>query len=458
VEAEGVPADVLSASRAAWDSVLTLGRQVGLRNAQISVLAPTGTIAFLMDCDTTGVEPDIALVKYKWLVGGGMMKIVNQTVPEALARLGYAPAEIGEILSHIEKTDTIEGAPQLKPEHLPVFDCAFKPAKGERSIHYLGHVRMMAAVQPFISGAISKTVNLPHDATVKDVEDVYQLGWKLGLKAIAVYRDGSKRQQALTTSREKDAKKQNQEVTHGTEGTREAEVAKAAKPEDMKLRRRRLPDERRSITHKFVVGNHEGYITVGLYDDGAPGEIFITMSKEGSVISGLMDSFATAVSIGLQYGVPLPVLVNKFAHVRFEPSGYTNNPNIRIAKSIVDYLFRWMAMKFLPAEAQRAVGINVVEEVAEVAPASIAGIPLEASATTVTIPSAEPQPDLFTAKPADASPSNNKAEAVASIQPNHTATFDNQADAPPCDTCGSMMVRNAACYKCLNCGATSGCS
>jgi len=454
---EGVPADLLQEARMAWDSVLTLGKAHGLRNAQISVLAPTGTIAFLMDCDTTGVEPDIALVKYKWLVGGGMIKIVNNTVPEALARLGYNPTQIGEILLHIEKTDTIEGAPHLKPNDLPVFDCAFKPAQGSRSIHYLGHVRMMAAVQPFISGAISKTVNLPHDATPKDIEDVYLLGWKLGLKAVAVYRDGSKRQQALTTSKEKDAKKQNEktvEVSPAVEPAPVAQIVKPVLPEDPKLRRRRLPDERRSVTHKFVVGNHEGYITVGLYDDGTPGEIFVTMSKEGSVISGLMDSFATAVSIGLQYGVPLSVLVNKFAHVRFEPSGYTNNPNIRIAKSIVDYLFRWMATKFLSADAQRAVGINVVEV------EKTDGVELAVAVEKVEITDA--QPDLFAAPKASA-PAPVRSEstpkpAVAESTPTHTATFDNQSDAPPCDTCGSMMVRNASCYKCLNCGATTGCS
>lgn len=416
IDGKGVPADLLTEARTCWDNVIAHGGKWGLRNSQISVIAPTGTISFLMDCDTTGVEPDIALVKYKWLVGGGMLKMVNQTVPEALARLGYTQAERDEIISYIEAKDTIEGAPQLKPEHLPVFDCAFKPANGTRSIHYMGHVRIMAAVQPFISGAISKTVNMPHHATTENIAEVYREGWRLGLKAIAIYRDGSKRQQALTTSKESDAKKQNE--GKAVEGVKVST--------DQKLRRRRLPDERRALTHKFAVGNHEGYITVGLYDDGTLGELFVTMSKEGSVISGLMDSFATAVSIGLQYGVPLEVLVNKFVHMRFEPSGYTNNPQIRIAKSITDYIFRWLAIKFLPYESQMAVGINMKEEARAEEPEGVVA---------------------------------NHAVAQSSLfEATHTKTFDNQSDAPACDMCGSMMVRNASCYKCLNCGATSGCS
>jgi len=450
----GVPSDILFEARKAWDNVVSHASVHGLRNAQISVLAPTGTIGFLMDCDTTGIEPDIALVKYKWLVGGGMMKIVNQTVPEGLHRLGYTELEIREILEHIDKVDTIEGAPHVKAEHLPVFDCAFKAANGTRTIQYMGHVRMMAAVQPFISGAISKTVNMPHEATVEEIEQVYMEGWKLGLKAIAIYRDGSKRQQALTTSKEKDAKKQNTDVPppHREErsGVVVSEIAKpiiaAIVTDEYKAKRRRLPDERRAITHKFSVGNHEGYITVGLYDDGTPGEIFITMAKEGSVISGLMDAFAASISVGLQYGVPLQVLVNKFVHMRFEPSGYTTNPNIRIAKSIVDYIFRWMAMKFLSVDAQRAVGINVVEDavVDEIKELEGKLHGAEAPAETAT---PNPQIDLFAAAP-----------KPATKAPSLTGTFDNHSDAPACDTCGSMMVRNAACYKCLNCGSTSGCS
>ncbi|MBI5370120.1 vitamin B12-dependent ribonucleotide reductase [Candidatus Uhrbacteria bacterium] len=436
VATDGVPADLLSASRVAWDNVVEQASQYGLRNAQISVIAPTGTISFLMDCDTTGVEPDIALVKYKWLVGGGMFKIINNTVPEVLTRLGYTQTERDDILAFIEKNDTIEGAPHVKIEHLPVFDCAFKAANGTRTIQYMGHVRMMAAVQPFVSGAISKTVNMPHEATAQDIADVYVQGWKLGLKAIAIYRDGSKRQQALTTSKESDAKKQNESsIVAKSEPKASGEaISTVTTQTDQRLRRHRLSDERRAITHKFKVGPHEGYITVGLYDDGAPGEIFVTMSKEGSVISGLMDSFATAISIGLQYGVPLEVLVNKFVHMRFEPSGYTNNPQIRIAKSITDYIFRWLAIKFLPRESQMTLGINTVDESLD-QPVKTADEKVEFATPTV------PQPKLF-----------------ERTQSDHIQTFDNQSDAPACDTCGSIMVRNAACYKCLNCGGTSGCS
>jgi ribonucleoside-diphosphate reductase alpha chain len=449
VDGHGVPTDLLSESRKSWDNVVEHASQFGLRNAQISVLAPTGTISFLMDCDTTGVEPDIALVKYKWLVGGGMMKIVNQTVPEALMRLGYSEEERKDILAFIEANDTIEGAPHLKDAHLSVFDCAFKAAKGTRTIHYLGHVRMMAAVQPFISGAISKTVNMPHEATVEDIAEVYMTGWKLGLKAIAIYRDGSKRQQALTTSKESDAKKQNAKVSEvAVEPSLVVPAVLTPTPvantsDDRRIRRRRMPDERRAITHKFQIGNHQGFITVGLYDDGTPGEVFITMSKEGSVISGLMDSFATSISIGLQYGVPLEVLVNKFVHMRFEPSGYTANPQIRIAKSITDYMFRWLALKFLPRESQIALGIQVAEE--GMTEATNVGVEAtEATKVTEATEVLETQPNLF--------------NAAAATNKTLTATFDNQSDAPACDSCGSMMVRNAACYKCLNCGATSGCS
>ncbi len=435
---KSVPSDLVSAAQKSWDSVVELGSQHGLRNAQISVIAPTGTIAFLMDCDTTGIEPDIAIVKYKWLVGGGMLKIVNQTVPEALTRLGYNDTDRKEILDFIDKQDTIEGAPHLKPEHVSVFDCAFKAKNGTRSIHYMGHVRMMAAVQPFVSGAISKTVNMPNNATVEDIEKVYMEGWKMGLKAIAIYRDGSKRQQALTTSREKDSGKMNADIKAEVKAQIAEGVATVKVPavgENANApRRRRLPEERKAITHKFSVGGHKGYITVGLYDDGLPGEVFITMAKEGSVISGLMDAFATSVSIGLQYGVPMQVLVNKFVHMRFEPSGFTNNPNIRIAKSIVDYIFRWMSLKFLSPQEQMAVGVNIVPAVVDATPAPL---------VEITAPVA--QPDLFDVTPT--------AEKVGL-----TSTFNNTADAPACDTCGSMMVRNAACYKCLNCGSTSGCS
>lgn len=443
MDGAGVPGDLLYEARKCWDLALQNGTQHGFRNAQISVLAPTGTIAFLMDCDTTGIEPDIALVKYKWLVGGGMLKIVNGTVPEALDRLGYTEAQRNDILNHIDKTDTIEGAPHLKEEHVSIFDCAFKAKNGTRSIPYMGHVRMMAAVQPFVSGAISKTVNMPNEATVEDIEKVYLEGWKLGLKAIAIYRDGSKRQQALTTSSEKDTKKaQKTERDDNAAAEARASIPTVKVTADaMAPRRRRLPDERRAITHKFQVGSHEGYITVGLYDDGKPGEVFVTMSKEGSVMSGLMDAFATSVSIGLQYGVPIPVLVNKFVHMRFEPSGFTTNPNIRMAKSIVDYLFRWMALKFLTVEDQKRVGINAVEVVQE-------GEEPKAAVVEEAVEEPVAQVDLFAAKPA----------APVSAKNVLTMSFDNTSDAPACDSCGSIMVRNAACYKCLNCGSTSGCS
>ncbi len=321
-----------------------LGTAAGYRNSQATVIAPTGTIAFMMDCDTTGIEPDIALIKYKKLVGGGMLKIVNGTVPRALKRLGYDSKEVQEIVEYLDENETIEGAPQLADAHLAVFDCAFKPRAGARTIHYNGHIKMMGAVQPFISGAISKTINMPAEATVDEVAEAYITAWKLGLKAVAIYRDGSKRTQPLNTGGR-------------LEKAAEAVAATAMAATDDRMQRRKLPDERNSITHKFDIAGHEGYITVGMYEDGTPGEIFVTMSKQGSTISGLMDSFATAISFALQYGVPLQFLVDKFSHMRFEPSGFTKNPQIPYAKSIVDYLFRWMASKFLDEEAKREVGI-----------------------------------------------------------------------------------------------------
>ena len=331
VNARNVPSDLYAAAKGSWDDAVELGEQFGYRNAQATVLAPTGTIGFMMDCDTTGVEPDIALVKYKKLVGGGLMKIVNQTVPMALTKLGYTPPQVDAIVDYIDKNETIEGAPGLKESHLPVFDCAFKAAKGHRSIHYMGHIKMMGATQPFISGAISKTVNVPKEATVEEIMQAYIQSWKLGAKAISIYRDGSKRTQPLNTSKDKTP----------------AELAQLAKQLVTQPVRRKLPDERKAITHKFDIAGHEGYITVGLFDDGQPGEIFLVMAKEGSTISGFADAFAQAISYALQYGVPLQALVDKFSHVRFEPSGMTRNPEIRFAKSIVDYIFRWMASKFL---------------------------------------------------------------------------------------------------------------
>src|SRR6185312_11933201 len=404
-----MPKSLFDAAKEVWDEVIELGEQHGFRNAQSTVLAPTGTIGFMMDCDTTGVEPDIALEKYKKLVGGGLMKIVNQTVPMALTKLGYTAQQVKEIVEYIDENETIEGAPHIKDNHLPVFDCAFKPARGVRSIHYMGHVRMVGAVQPFISGAISKTVNVPKDATVEEIQQAYIDSWRLGTKAVSIYRDGSKRTQPLNTSRDKEKT--------------------AAAAVDPGPRRRKLPDERHALTHKFDIQGHEGYITVGLFDDGQPGEIFLVMAKEGSTISGFADAFAQAISYALQYGVPLQALVDKFSHVRFEPSGMTRNAEIRFAKSIVDYIFRWLASKFLPNDAQYNAGVNLRE--------------LEHGNGHTLMPTAPvPQP----------------AAPTAAAAANPHATIQNQEDAPPCSTCGSIMIRSGACYKCVNCGNTSGCA
>jgi ribonucleoside-diphosphate reductase alpha chain len=407
-----VPKDLMQTAKTVWDEVIEMGEEHGFRNAQATVLAPTGTIGFMMDCDTTGVEPDIALVKYKKLVGGGLMKIVNQTVPMALQKLGYSAQQIKEIVEYIDENETIEGAPHIREAHLAVFDCAFKPARGVRSIHYMGHIKMMGATQPFLSGAISKTVNVPKEATIEEIEQAYIDSWRIGAKAVSIYRDGSKRTQPLNTSRDKE---------------KVAAVAAETGP-----RRRRLPDERAAITHKFDIAGHEGYITVGLYEDGLPGELFIVMAKEGSTISGFADAFAQAISYALQYGVPLQDLVDKFSHVRFEPSGMTRNPDVRFAKSIVDYIFRWMASKFLSKDAQFRVGVNNREEF-------------------VTSPEQLP---LDVAAAAGGAPTG----AVSSKSISSFAAIQNQEDAPPCSTCGSIMVRSGACYKCSNCGTTSGCA
>ncbi len=411
-----VPPELAAAARRSWDDAIAIGSDQGFRNAQATVLAPTGTIGFMMDCDTTGVEPDIALVKYKKLVGGGLMKIVNQTVPMALGHLGYTESQVADILAHIDQQETIEGAPHLQESHLPVFDCAFKALKGQRSIHYMGHIKMMGATQPFISGAISKTVNVPKEATVEEIMQAYVESWRLGAKAISIYRDGSKRTQPLNTSRDKEKAIAAPSVE-----------AAPARPHPV---RRKLPDERHAITHKFDISGHEGYITAGLFEDGTPGEIFLVMAKEGSTISGFADAFAQAISYALQYGVPLQVLVDKFSHVRFEPSGLTKNPDIRIAKSIVDYVFRWLATKFLSVEAQFNAGVNRRE------PAE------EASAVP-----APPQPKA-----------NGSAGQASSSTGAPHAAIQNQEDAPPCSTCGAIMVRSGSCYKCANCGTTSGCA
>ena len=404
-------AQVIEAARSTWDEAVKLGRGHGYRNAQATVLAPTGTIGLMMDCDTTGIEPDLALVKYKKLVGGGLLKIVNTTVPAALRKLGYDEVKVKEIVEYIDENDTIEGAPHLDDEHLKVFDCAFKPVKGSRSIAPMGHVRMMAAVQPFISGSMSKTVNLPTEATVEEIQQTYLESWKLGLKCIAIYRDGCKRSQPLSTSLDKEKKK-------------DADV-------DYRVVRRKLADERKAVTHKFDVAGHEGYLTVGLYEDGTPGELFVTMAKEGSTISGLMDAFATQTSYALQFGVPLKFMVDKFSHMRFEPSGFTKNKEIPIAKSLVDYIFRWMASHFLPEADQDEAGV----------------IRREAAPTPI------------------ADPPKAEADFKVIASPGKTASGINtqkiafvNTDAPACPDCGSITVRSGSCYKCLNCGATTGCS
>jgi ribonucleoside-diphosphate reductase alpha chain len=405
IDSHRVPPAVYENAKRCWEEAYVQGRLAGFRNAQTTVIAPTGTIGFMMDCDTTGIEPDLALVKFKKLVGGGVIKIVNNTVPSALIKLGYTTEQVNKIVDHIDSTGTIEGAPMLKPEHLPVFDCSFRPQNGSRSIHYMGHVRMMAAVQPFISGAISKTINMPEESTVEDITNAYVESWKLGLKAVAIYRDNSKRVQPMSSGTSKGAKP--------ATGPAQAVVPAVKIEERIVYRpvRRKLPAERQSLTHKFSIGGHEGYMTVGLYEDGTPGELFVTMAKEGSTISGLMDSFATAISYALQYGVPLKFFVDKFSHVRFEPSGWTGNPTVPYAKSIMDYIFRWLGAKFLgPEYAENEAG--------------------EAPKLRATEP--EPQQALPFA-------------AVVS-------------DAPTCSECGGLMTRNGSCFKCENCGGTSGCS
>ncbi|MEX2174672.1 MAG: vitamin B12-dependent ribonucleotide reductase [Pirellulaceae bacterium] len=453
------------AARNLWDDVLALGKKVGYRNAQATVLAPTGTISFMMDCDTTGIEPDIALVKYKQLAGGGVLKIINQTVPLALAKLGYDDPQIKSICKHVDDQDTIEGAPNLTSEHLSVFDCAFKPANGIRSINWRAHVRMMAAAQPFLSGAISKTVNMPSDVTPADIADAYFWGWELGLKALAIYRDGSKQSQPLNTK---------------ADDKKEEKVVIISKP-----RRERLPDTRNSVTHKFNVGGHEGYINVGMFDDGRPGELFITMAKEGSTVGGLMDAFGTAISMSLQYGVPLSDLVNKFSHMRFEPMGHTTNPDIRIAKSVIDYIFRWIGIRFLEGfrEANSALGkmpltVDDDDAPARMPAATKASGPSAGQGVTAAMVSA-PQAD---AKPLPAgghaagtnghtNGAGKKVEAESELRidgnggpeagahsPRSEQFARFQLDAPSCDNCGAITVRNGNCYLCHNCGNSMGCS
>jgi ribonucleoside-diphosphate reductase alpha chain len=405
IDSSVCPPEIRRAAEQAWEQALENGPRAGFRNAQVTLLAPTGTIGFMMDCDTTGIEPEMAMVKYKQLAGGGTMKIVNRTLRSALLRLGYGDEQIEAIAKYVDEKETIEGAPELKDEHLQVFDCAFRPKNGARCIPYKAHLRMMSAVQPFLSGAISKTINMPNDATVNEVMQAYIDGWKMGLKAVAIYRDGSKRTQPLSTDGG-DRKEQ--------AGPRE-QAAAARTPF-----RRRMPSTRQSITHKFEVAGHEGYLTVGMYEDGGPGELFITMAKEGSTVGGTMDSFGTAISLCLQYGVPVSELVKKFAHSRFEPSGFTKNPDIPLAKSIIDYIFRWLELTFPGGKAK------------------IAAAPPPAEAPKAGDAAGEPAADART-------------DAQSQVK-------DFQEDAPVCDICGWITVRNGKCYKCLNCGNSMGCS
>jgi ribonucleoside-diphosphate reductase alpha chain len=418
-----VPAPLFEASKACWDEALASGERFGFRNSQVTVLAPTGTIGFMMDCDTTGVEPDLALVKYKKLVGGGMIKIVNNTVPTALFKLGYSHDEADKIVSYIDATGTIEGAPHIKDEHLAVFDCSFKPAKGTRSISYLGHIKMMAAAQPFISGAISKTVNLPENASVEDIMEAYIQSWKLGVKAVAIYRDGCKKSQPLSAAGTKTAQSSATSVIPVVEEDLNAPP---------RAHRNRMPEERASITHKFKVGDHEGYITVGLYPNGDPGEIFVTMAKEGSTVSGLMDSFACAVSIALQHGVPLKLLCEKFAHTRFEPSGWSGNGEIGFAKSIMDYIFRWLQLRFLTGQQQ------LLFENLRLKPSAVSTQPSAGDMGLET--------------------RNQKLETGSVHAADALAGLVDLGDAPTCSFCGSIMTRNGSCYRCMSCGSTSGCS
>jgi ribonucleoside-diphosphate reductase alpha chain len=518
--------EFIEASRHAWDGALAHGERHGYRNSQVTVLAPTGTIGFMMDCDTTGIEPDLALVKYKKLVGGGMIKIVNNTVPSALFKLGYTNAEVDAIVSYIDATGTIEGAPAIKPEHLAVFDCSFKPAKGTRSIHYMGHIMMMAATQPFLSGAISKTVNLPQGASVDDIAEAYIESWRQGLKAVAIYRDNSKGSQPLNVSAaDGKAKNETKAVAPAAASSIEIEeaviAAKAAVAKEAQARitaleiqlkavmeaamqnsdsvdaqsppravRHRLPAERASVTHKFGLSGHEGYITVGLYPNGQPGEIFIRMAKEGSTVSGLMDSFATAVSLALQHGVPLKVLCEKFAHTRFEPSGWTGNEQIGYAKSIMDYIFRWIQIRFLSGhQLDLFAGLgpqqaSIPVEGAVTSPSSaviLSGVRSaeskdpEGLASGTNIPSLLASDDYYTTTPPqqgiapDPRAQGTSTQYTLSSTPSmedrgiyHAAdamkSMYDMGDAPSCATCGAIMTRSGSCYRCMSCGSTSGCS
>jgi ribonucleoside-diphosphate reductase alpha chain len=535
-------ASLIEASKDCWDQALAHGEQYGYRNSQVTVLAPTGTIGFMMDCDTTGIEPDLALIKYKKLVGGGMIKIVNNTVPTALFKLGYTNPQVDSIVSYIDSTGTIEGAPGIKPEHLAVFDCSFKPSKGTRSIHSSGHIKMMAAAQPFLSGAISKTVNLPHDATLDDIIQAYTEAWRLGLKAVAVYRDGSKGAQPLnvsdgnkakviknalgsensvdlavsaaadrvlaamaqgdTTSIGDDLKVLEDKVSARLEVTANAVVTAAnafsasianavnlgqaaalrEEPEATqgppRAVRHRLPEERPSLTHKFSIAGHEGYITVGLYPNGQPGEIFIKMAKEGSTVSGLMDSFATAVSLSLQHGVPLKVLCEKFAHTRFEPSGWTGSEQIGFAKSIMDYIFRWLQLRFLSGHqlslftglaAQSPASPALAADLSDEPATPASGFETARYETRPPASGIVPEAGVLGQGRASSASFNMEDRGIFGAPETrkggsifHAADamkeYLDMGDAPSCHTCGAIMVRNGSCYRCMSCGSTSGCS
>ena len=473
------PDDLRNAAKDAWDQAFDQGSKHGFRNAQTTVLAPTGTIGFMMDCDTTGVEPDIALVKYKLLAGGGMLKLVNKTVPMALERLGYSADEINSIGDYIDKNETIEGTDQLNCDHLEIFDCAFKPRNGKRFIHYMAHLKMMAAVQPFISGAISKTINMPKESTKEEITAAYMEGWKLGLKAVAIYRDGSKMMQPVSTKKYKEKK--------------DKAISEAVSPQPF---RRRLPDTRHSITHKFSVANHEGYLTVGLYEDGQPGELFITMAKEGSTVGGLMDVIGTCTSMSLQYGVPLITLVDKFRHARFEPAGMTSNRDIPFAKSIIDYIFCWLGCQFLPGYAEvntpkrpaaaptenkntitakqlvektRDLAVKIAEVKAEKKPQL--GKPkieiievkrqslIDGKRPVVSDKFSETTEQVKELVVSTIADSPDVAAGEAKVIQQFNLQFKHfQDDAPACDICGSITVRNGTCYRCFNCGNSMGCS
>src|SRR5258706_358310 len=434
IQPDHVQADLYMTAQESWDHALTLGEEFGYKNSQVTVLAPTGTIGFMMDCDTTGIEPDLALVKYKKLVGGGLIKIVNNTVPQALMKLGYTPEQTSEVVSYIDKNGKIEGAPHLKMEDYPVFDCSLAPQGGGRSITWTGHVKMMAAAQPFLSGAISKTINMPEESTVEDISNAYIESWKLGLKAVAVYRDNSKRSQPLNAGGKKEEKKAEPVATTANlEPTQRELFARAV--------REKMPVERASVTHKFSVGGHEGYITVGMYEDNRPGEIFIKMAKEGSSLSGVMDGLALTISLGLQYGVPLKVFVDKLLNTRFEPSGITANPNIRFVSSVLDYIARWLGGRF--------ISTNYLKLNGEQTAAAHTHAPSTVVSEAVHSSTPGPARGVLASMSADV----GKGWPLGDLKPTNA-----HEGAPACSECGMLMVPNGACYKCENCGSTSGCS